>query len=322
MRWLVDNITVERSSMAVSLIALLVSVVGTRHAKRSASAAQTQARAAEAQAESAEKQVRVAEQQLHEAQADSTERIAEVSALAQYRSLVEEYTPKIVIGIEPTPFPPEWEAHEPSRSNKYPLLDNKRKLLIFDDRENEYDDIFFTITGIMRNTGNVAAHIFCDEIKFISGETSLVKAHISLPSKLSHLGDYLLLPGEVAIFKWQARRYMEQWINIYKYSHRAEFDALPDFDVRPERPTCSITVQAAGSTTELQARITIGIDENVIRPLWIDGEKQPGKWFAKVSPRSHVHTHVKYEAVRLPTNLEDLRRVLKKVNFWNNQVED
>ncbi|MFI7469984.1 hypothetical protein [Nonomuraea sp. NPDC049646] len=140
---------------------------------------------------------------------------------------------------------------------------------------------------------------------------------------MSERGEYLFLPGQQAIFEWKAERYLEQWIEIYKNSHRGEFDEL-DQNWKPttERPVCRFAVWPAGSGMDLRTLVKIKIDENVVRPYWSGGISYDGKWVTRMSTRPAAHVYVTYEPQALPRNLEDLRRALKGVDIWTDQVKD
>ncbi|MFI7469985.1 hypothetical protein [Nonomuraea sp. NPDC049646] len=141
--WLVANATVERSSVVISLIAILIAYRSARHAKRGV-------RAAEAQAAAAAEQVEVAKDQLFAAQVDSAERIAEVSALTSYRDYFETHSAKIAVALEPTLFPPKWERERHGLPRKtedgpgYPVFNKGENVVIFDEEVNEYDDILYS----------------------------------------------------------------------------------------------------------------------------------------------------------------------------------
>ncbi|MER5645489.1 hypothetical protein [Streptosporangium sp. NPDC002524] len=162
--WIVVNSSVERVSLVISLLAFSVAIRGVRHARRSARAAEIQARAAEIQAKAAEEQVDAAKEQVIAAREQiwssrvtKSERIAEISALIEYRGLLESSLPKIVIGLESAEYPPLWDKCEwggrGERRSKYPSLDSRRNFIIYNTSENEHDELSFLIRGVMINVG-------------------------------------------------------------------------------------------------------------------------------------------------------------------------
>ncbi|MFD8531371.1 hypothetical protein ACFV0L_28515 [Streptosporangium canum] len=324
--WIVANVSVERASLVISLLAFAVAVRGVRHAKRSARAAEIQARAAEEQADAAERQVEAAYRQIYEGRAVDSVRISEASALIEYRGFLESNMPKIVVGVELTEYPPVWKKHEwseiTSGDSKYPMHDFGRGFIVYSLNENMYDELSFIVRGVMANVGDVAAHVVAVEPKFVEGESVLTSGIISIPQYLGRGNGHLLKPGEMALFEWSASRTVEQWAEIYKDGHRGSFKGVSD-DWKPlvGHPVGRFLVHPAGSALDATMQISIEVGENVIWPDFYPG-REVGlgeRWFTHDGGTAEVY--VKHEYMRLPKGLDDLRKLVKSVNLWG-RVED
>ncbi|GLX94831.1 hypothetical protein Hesp01_27810 [Herbidospora sp. NBRC 101105] len=279
------------------------------------------------QAAAANEQVDVARDQLMAAQDAMADHIAEVSALTSYRDYFESHSAKIAVALESTPFPPTWKrfryGDEQEEDLSYPRLNKGESIMIFDETVNRHDDIYFMVRGLIINVGQTPAHIFGGDFSLTSGKSPLSDSDIPIPQHLSSRGEYLLLPGQQAIFEWKAERYFEQWTDIYMNSHRGEFTGLgPDWKPFAERPVCHITAWPAGSVMELHTVIEIKIDENVVRPYRPGGASHDGKWAMRQTGHASANVYVTYKLPGLPRNLDSLRRTLKGVDIWTNQVRD
>ncbi|MED7927873.1 hypothetical protein SMD20_26680 [Nonomuraea sp. LP-02] len=320
--WVTENISVDRASLLVAFLAVLVALRSARHAQRSAWSAEIQARAAEVQAEAAKRQVEVAERALWDAYTTNADRIAEVSALSDYRSFLESVMPKVAVRLEPTRYPPIRRKHDIrcERGQEYPKENAHNDFIVYHYRENSFDRLEFFVRGTLVNVGNISAEILTHGPKFIEGRSALLPTSAEIPQQLESGSRYLLPPDGVALFEWHISLLVNQWMDIYKEHHRGEFELDDDWKADISSPSTSFYVKPAGSAVNEVMRIRLNLDDNVIWPAPARDYKQPPEWYTyKEGP---VYIYVNHEYPALPQDLEDMRKVLKRANPWTGRVED
>ncbi|MEU8382519.1 hypothetical protein [Streptosporangium sp. NPDC048865] len=319
--WCVANTTIERLALIASALAILVSMRAARHSKRSANAAEIQAGAALNQARITEKQLEATQEQLAELWiSERAAHVSELAVLSEYQSRIEADSPRISVGLEETPGLPVYRIfrHSERLSNPYLRYPTEDQPSILDELDNEYDDLYWIVRGVVLNEGTVSVHISADEPEIISGESPIMPEVLNMPIRLGGR-EFLLRPGEAALFEWRAEMMLEHWIALYKLDHQAEFSDIKEEDLerwrRIRRPVGRFVAWTAGSTDN-PTLISIIVDNDPIRPVWSrsNGVREAKKW--RITDRGKLYVYPKTKRINDPRDINALEKRIKDLNIW------
>jgi hypothetical protein len=216
------HLSAEYISLAISLIALFAAGLQTRHAKRSARAAEAQALAAHEQVEAAKQALATNLQEQR-----STEAV-ELSALADAHAKIDAASPRLILGIEKLDWPPivfpyvrRDDAYLPTPID-YPKSVTGEEAKEFDYFMNRWDELYFWVRGVIINDAERSTLIAPRGMELIEGKSALLPGHFKVPPCMDpRWRKYLLRSGEAALFEWRAGYMLQQWVNLYHEARNA-----------------------------------------------------------------------------------------------------
>ena len=147
------------------------------------------------------------------------------------RVRIDERAPRVVALMEP----PQWPPLVDNSRSAMPLADELRLWdprsvaqsteasakgpFVFDRDKHWF--MWFRVNGVLVNEGASTARVRLDgEARFIEGSTSLLPAEHAIPTPPSvgtpDRKEYLLRPGEAALFEWAFGHTLEEWADAYE----------------------------------------------------------------------------------------------------------
>ncbi|GGT10936.1 hypothetical protein ACFFV7_03940 [Nonomuraea spiralis] len=282
-------------AIGISLASFGVSGWALRYARTQAAAARIQAQAACEQVQAAEKQVLQAYEAARESNRSGLAN--EIAVLDAARTRIDANAPNLIIGIE-TIKGPHWISYQiflkdADRASKSitPPTDIK------DGGIQGLDNLEFLVRGVIRNDSPSSIQVRPEGMRLAEGESKLHPEHIDLPMALN-LGraPYLLLPGQVALFEWQAGTSIKEWCELYE----SYANDRPSTNSHPTaRFRCCL-----GDRTNEWTIIDIELDAY---PLRRDSDSSP--W--RLDPDEIPHVRVRSPKRVYPKTLRWLKRELK-----------
>lgn len=274
------------ASFLISILALAVGVWSACQAKRSAVAAEDQTSEA---ARSAREAARSAD-------------AAELALLDSARSRIESRVPRFVIGVEDVHWPPMLRTFRhgvhkaddtlPTAYPKTAPSDQQSRLTL---PENRIDDLYFSVRGVVINDDPRSVQMRPNGPIFVRGESELAPGVIDIPRRFHpNDGDYLLRPGEVALFEWRASRTVTQWIQYYN-----------DEEDRHVLPKAGFVVFPAG---DRNAANYFGIELDCV-PI-VKGDEQGREWV--ISKEAFIEINVKAPEPWYPKSIEGLNHEIRR----------
>jgi hypothetical protein len=233
-------------SLVVAVLAFLVAVYAGYQSKRSRIATEKQAVATNNQAELAARQLE--ESQAATYQALEAAKEAKVVTWHDISDRLMERTAKVVVGVErvegrPIYFKENSDEDEP----KYPISASPDQPKIITDTffEDRFSEIYYWVRGVIFNEDSRPIQFIpLGPVQLLEGASGLVDGEFKVPPKMHPREErYLLAPGRAALFEWRASLNLEQWIEVFKESDRAQTLSVVIFSYPAGQPDIASAIK-------------------------------------------------------------------------------
>lgn len=224
--------TTDHVSLVVAGLAFLAAIYANRQSRRTRIATENQAKAANKQLE---------ESQFASNQALETSKEAKVLTWHDITDRVMERTPKVVVGVEQVESHPIYVKEQSYKDEpKYPTTasPDQPKIIIDKFFEDRFSEIYYWVRGIVINEDSRPIQFIpLGPLQLIEGTSGLVDGEFKVPPKMHPSeGRYLLAPGEMALFEWRASLNLEQWIEVFNKTDRAQTLSIVIFSYPAGQP--------------------------------------------------------------------------------------